>query len=213
MIYCMADIHGDYERYEKMLTEIRFSDADTLYVIGDAIDRGPRSVDVVLDIMRRSNVILLRGNHEQMCLDDLRWRSPDARARWQMNGGGRTRSDLMYKRTPAVRSRILNYFLNAPTCLDLEVNGRRFHLVHGFPAENDNDRMWERPDPEAEPPLQGATAIVGHTPTALLTGESNLPFRIWHGNGIIDIDCGCASQSGLRRLACLRLDDMAEFYV
>lgn len=35
MIYCMADIHGDYERYQKMLSEISFSDDDTLYIIGD----------------------------------------------------------------------------------------------------------------------------------------------------------------------------------
>lgn len=38
--------------------------------------------------------------------------------------------------------------------------------------------------------------------------------RIWHGNNIIDIDCGCGNlRSEHRRLACLRLDDMAEFYV
>ena len=35
---------------------------------------------------------------------------------------------------------------------------------------------------------------------------------IWHGNGIIDIDCGNLNAPH-RRLACLRLDDMAEFYV
>ena len=39
-------------------------------------------------------------------------------------------------------------------------------------------------------------------------------FFIMHGNGIIDIDCGCGHQkTAHRRLACLRLDDMAEFYV
>lgn len=39
-------------------------------------------------------------------------------------------------------------------------------------------------------------------------------YSIWHGNGIIDIDCGCGNLNAPhRRLACLRLDDMAEFYV
>lgn len=212
MIYCMADIHGDYERYQKMLSEIQFSDEDTLYVIGDVIDRGPRGVDLVLDMMNRPNVVFLRGNHEQMCLEDLLWHVWDARARWRMNGGSRTRSDLLYKRTPAVRARILHYFRNAPTCADLEVKGRRFHLVHGFPSENEHDRMWERPDVKAQAPMQGVTVVVGHTPTILLTGDDSLPLSIWHGDGIIDIDCGCGSQLETRRLACLRLDDMAEFY-
>ena len=131
MIYCMADIHGAYDRYLEMLRLIRFSDEDTLYVIGDVIDRGAQGIETVLDLMGRSNVILLRGNHEQMCLDDLHRHIWDARALWQKNGGSRTRSDLLYKRTPVVRSRILHYFLHAPTCVDVEVNGRMsFIKVH-----------------------------------------------------------------------------------
>ena len=34
--------------------------------------------------------------------------------------------------------------------------------------------------------------------------------RIYHGNQMIGIDCGCAYKDG--RLGCLRLDDMKEFY-
>ena len=71
MIYCMADIHGAYDRYLAMLQTIHFCDDDTLYVIGDVIDRGHQSIEVVLDMISRSNVVFLRGNHEQMCLDDL----------------------------------------------------------------------------------------------------------------------------------------------
>lgn len=65
-----------YDRYLAMLQTIQFCDEDTLYVVGDAIDRGHQSIEVVLDMMSRSNVVLLRGNHEQMCLDDLHRRIP-----------------------------------------------------------------------------------------------------------------------------------------
>lgn len=213
MIYCMADIHGAYDRYQKMLEAIGFCENDTLYVIGDTIDRGQQSIEVVLDMMNRSNVILLRGNHEQMCLDDLHRHIEEARARWQRNGGGRTRSDLLYKQSKVTRSKILHYFLCAPTFADIEVNARKFHLVHGFPADNDHDRIWGRPTPDTPRPFADSTAIVGHTPTSLLTGEEASPLTIWHENGIIDIDCGCAFRSAFSRLACLRLDDMQEFYV
>ena len=76
-----------------------------------------------------------------------------------------------------------------------------------------HDRLWGRPEADAPAPLPGMTAIVGHTPTEYLQDDDGVQFRIWHGNGIIDIDCGCGSTHDLRRLACLRLDDMKEFYV
>ena len=59
----------------------------------------------------------------------------------------------------------------------------------------------------------GVTVIVGHTPTPLITGIEDAPAKICHGDGIIDIDCGCAFRSQFSRLACIRLDDMAEFYI
>ena len=38
--------------------------------------------------------------------------------------------------------------------------------------------------------------------------------EIWHGDGLIGIDCGSAYPENNRkgRLVCLRLDDMKEFY-
>ena len=213
MTYCISDTHGDFDRYQEMLRLIDFSDEDTLYFLGDAIDRGPKGVDILLDVMNRKNVVFMLGNHEQMCLDDLLRHEWNARSRWQMNGGGVTRSDLIYKRSQIVRASVLRFLLRAPTALTIDVKGQTFHLVHGFPAENDHDRLWNRPETNSPPPIEGAIVIVGHTPTPLLTDDYDSPFSIWHGSGLIDIDCGCASRSPMRRLGCLRLDDMAEFYV
>ena len=44
MIYVMSDIHGMYEKYEKMLKQIDLSEKDTLYVLGDIVDRGSGSM-------------------------------------------------------------------------------------------------------------------------------------------------------------------------
>ena len=63
MIYVMSDIHGMYEKYEKMLKQIDFSEKDTLYVLGDIVDRGSGSMKVLQDMMRRANVHGLIGNH------------------------------------------------------------------------------------------------------------------------------------------------------
>ena len=71
MTYAVSDIHGYYEKYLAMLEKIRFSENDTLYVLGDVIDRGGEGIRILQDIMERSNVKMLMGNHEKMAIDAL----------------------------------------------------------------------------------------------------------------------------------------------
>ena len=49
-----------------MLEKIRFSDNDILYILGDVVDRGPEPAKILLDMMKRPNVVPLLGNHEAM---------------------------------------------------------------------------------------------------------------------------------------------------
>ena len=37
--YVISDIHGEYERFMELLEEIELKDTDTLYVLGDVLDR------------------------------------------------------------------------------------------------------------------------------------------------------------------------------
>lgn len=214
MIYCMADLHGHADRFEEMLRLISFSPQDTLYIIGDVIDRGKQGIPLLRRIMDAPNMVLLKGNHEQMCLDTLgpqnRWGS---KALWTQNGGSATYRELVYRTPKQEKWAILRFLAHCPHCLDVTVNGRQFHLVHGFPSPDPEQRLWLRPEPDAPPPFPDRTAIVGHTPTCFLTGDFTSPLSVWKGNGVIDIDCGCGSDSPLSRLACLRLDDLQVFYV
>ena len=68
MIYIMSDIHGLYSRYTAMLKKIDLQDEDKLYVLGDVIDRGPQSFEILEDIMNRKNTEMFLGNHEHMML-------------------------------------------------------------------------------------------------------------------------------------------------
>lgn len=213
MHYVMSDIHGEINKYRAMLQLIGLSPADTLYILGDVIDRKPSGVDILLDIMNRDNAVMLLGNHEQMCLDTLGPRSVyGSRQLWQSNGGSPTRRELLYMRTPEELADIIRFLLGLPEHLEVMVNGQAFYLVHGYPTEAGYGPLWERPDPDGPRPFPDKTVIVGHTPTVFLTEQTD-HFHIWHGDGIIDIDCGCGNQTEMRRLACLRLEDFAEFYV
>lgn len=214
MVYCMSDIHGELDRFKAMLDLINFSPEDTLYVLGDVIDRHPGGVEILKIIMDTPNIIMLLGNHEQMCLDTLGPNSVyGSRRLWQENGGSNTYRELLYVCSREEKNRIITFLSKLPDHLDIEVDGRAFHLVHAIPSDDPDERIWKRPKPEDPPHFENCTAIVGHTPTCYMNGNSANPFAIWHGNGLIDIDCGCGNKTDLRHLACLRLDDMQEFYI
>ena len=47
MHYVMSDLHGRYDLFLRMLEKISFSDCDTLYLLGDLIDRGPDGIKLI----------------------------------------------------------------------------------------------------------------------------------------------------------------------
>ncbi|MBP1550564.1 MAG: metallophosphoesterase, partial [Oscillospiraceae bacterium] len=49
----MSDLHGQYKKYISMLDKIGFCDDDTLYVLGDIVDRGSGVVELLRDMMSR----------------------------------------------------------------------------------------------------------------------------------------------------------------
>lgn len=70
----IGDIHGMYDELMVLLRSADFDpEADTLVVLGDYIDRGSQSRNVIeffMDLKTKygSRVTLLRGNHEDLCL-------------------------------------------------------------------------------------------------------------------------------------------------
>lgn len=91
MVYCISDIHGELMRWQSMLNQIQFSHCDTLYVLGDVIDRKPHGIEILQDIMSRQNIKFILGNHDQMMLDALEDNDNcPARYLWTQNGGRST---------------------------------------------------------------------------------------------------------------------------
>lgn len=69
MRYAIADIHGCCRTFRALLQQLRIRRGDTLYLLGDYIDRGPDSKGVLDTIMGLNcNVVALRGNHEDLWL-------------------------------------------------------------------------------------------------------------------------------------------------
>ena len=212
--YVMSDIHGEGRRFYTMLDKIGFGPQDQLYILGDVIDRGTDGVVLLWKILSEPNMHLIIGNHEQMCLDAY---SPNASfvdvLRWTRNGSEHTMR-AMDRLQPEEREALLSQLAALPDHVLLTVGDRHFYLVHGFAAQDKRERIWGRPDYFAAKPCANRTLIVGHTPVVAYSVHCPVRdhFRILHAPGFIDIDCGCGHRSEQRRLACLRLEDMREFY-
>lgn len=74
-IFAVGDIHGCYDKLAAIMKILPWSkeDGDLLLFIGDYVDRGPKSRDVVEFLCRLKDkggdFIFLKGNHEKMLLD------------------------------------------------------------------------------------------------------------------------------------------------
>lgn len=213
-VYAISDTHGyDFDKILQMLGKVGFDDGDKLYILGDTIDRGdPKSMFRLLKfILSHTNVVLIRGNHEQMALDNtIAILLPDQELssdeqdycfrRWMGNGGKPTWEMLM-DCSEADRERILNLFADSPLYEEVFIGDRRFILTHSGLGNFDPDKpleayrirefLWNRPLPDARYYFDDSTRLVfGHTPTVCLDagkGHEPLMAQTW-----IDIDCGAA---------------------
>lgn len=237
MIYVMSDIHGQQRRFNSVLKQINLQPEDTLYILGDVIDRNPDGIRILRRIMTMPNAKMLLGNHEYMMLQALYYPVPEGdpawveyhlerkRSIWYRNGGDITHAYL--KRIPKViRQEIFEYLDKLPVNIEITVNGRQFILTHAAPTEL-YPRLWTKYRDEREfavwmrfesfMEMEGKTVIFGHTPTYNYNFES--PMEVWNAGSWIGIDCGCMFPEGgdpwsgaHGRLACLRLDDMMVYY-
>lgn len=88
----ISDIHGELEKFERLL-EMACYDAtrDQLLLLGDYIDRGPHSREVLAKVreLEQLGAIVLMGNHEKMLLDAYR-NEEKAVEHWFRNGAKQT---------------------------------------------------------------------------------------------------------------------------
>ena len=64
MIYAVSDLHGCYDKYIKLLERLKMTSNDSLYILGDIVDRGSDGMKILLDLIKRKNVFSCRGNHD-----------------------------------------------------------------------------------------------------------------------------------------------------
>ena len=228
MTYVVANLHGNYTKFKELLKIIKFKDSDVMYVLGDIVDYGDESMELVGDLSVRYNVYSIVGEHDYTALKMLSGfekmlksgEAPDKKFITKMTewaaDGGQTTLDSFRTLDAEMREGIIDYLSDMTLYEEIEVGGKEYLLVHAGIAGFKKDVDLESLNPEAfftesldltKKHFDDKTIIVGHNPT---TEDNGGDGKIFYGNGSIAIDCGEARGG---TIGCLRLEDMKEFYV
>ena len=224
-IYVMSDIHGESDLFHAMLEQIDFSESDTLYILGDVIDRGPDGIALLQEIRKTPNMVMLMGSHEYMMLRHYEPKRAELDL-WNSNRYGNKHTALDFRSLcDKDQLDIIDYLKHLPSHILINVEGISYYLVHGFPGETMENEVRFRPRLHELNPVENTRLIIGHTPVLnlmvpkeeqqefinLLARRGERP-RILFAKGFIDIDCGCSYAEPMKTLGCLRLNDIAEYY-
>lgn len=210
--FAIGDIHGCSATFEAILNEINLQRSDTLYLLGDYIDRGPNGkgvLDGVLKLLAEGyDLQPLRGNHEQLLLDALD--DQETLKIWKGNGGYATLREFGVGHPRDLPERYLNFlksleFMHLLDDYVLVHAGVDFRKSDPIRQTDPADLLWAR-DFRCDPGALGGRALVtGHTLASL--SEIRQSLVTCH----IKLDNGCYSkgQLGYGALVALDLDTRA----
>lgn len=175
-IFAIGDIHGCFDQLQRLIKNIAIDrQSDTLVFIGDYIDRGNASKEVVDYIVglksEFSKVVCITGNHEQMFLNYLAGTDEEM---YLYNGGkatllsyGISRLAMPQERKAAIPSRHLLFFRSLLPYYETE----DYIFVHAglrpgldLSEQTIHDLLWVRKEFIYSDYDFGKRVIFGHTP-------------------------------------------------
>lgn len=209
-IFAVGDVHGCYEKLAELIDKIDIDpDKDTLVFIGDYIDRGKESREVVDYIIKLKkwikNIVCLMGNHEFMFMnycqgiDELLFME---------NGGLQTllsydQPEIWSERKASIPENHKQFF----SSLEDKYVTEEYIFVHAglrpgisLERQDKEDMLWIRREFINSTYDFGKKVIFGHTPMSRPLIEKNK----------IGIDTG-AVYGG--KLTCVKLPDMDLYQV
>ncbi len=201
----IGDIHGCYKEFLSLLKKVGYKrKKDRLILLGDLMDRGPCSYEVLQWAIRwkKNNpdtFFLIRGNHEQMLVEQAG--ELDTRLIWRVVG--KTQTIRSFRKHKDRMELYIPWILKNMPIYHKEED---FQCVHAAIAEedfecNDQDLLVKDHSWSKKNLYGGKITIIGHTPLEGPTyydGSGNPGQRLSYGSweklpskGAICIDTGC----------------------
>jgi serine/threonine protein phosphatase 1 len=218
--FIIGDIHGCSKTFRKLvLKNIQLRHEDTLYLLGDFIDRGPDSkgvLDFIFELQEsKFNVYPLMGNHEYLLLKS--WDNSLYFDLWSRNGSEQTLESFgihmekvrIYESVRMIPKEYIGFIKMLPLYIETE----EFFFVHagismekGNPLEDVESLLWTREEEHNEDILGNRILIHGHTPVPLEIIKRQLQEK--EMRKVINLDGGCVVKfrPDLGNLVALDLD-------
>jgi serine/threonine protein phosphatase 1 len=64
MTFVVSNLYGRLDKFEKLINKINLKDSDNLYILGNIVDFGEQSIELVNDLATRYNVYSVLGEHD-----------------------------------------------------------------------------------------------------------------------------------------------------
>lgn len=208
--FVITDIHGCYKTFRYLVEEIlQFNKNDTLFLLGDYINKGPSSkatLDYIINLQEKGyHVPALMGNHEKILLDAIN--QPSFFKSFLEKGGSSTLSDFGVDKLTDIPQKYIDFLKG----LNYYIDHDPWVLVHaGFNYQSKN------PLDEKEPMLKirhiekpvvlhkGRKIVHGHVPVPLRQIIHQFRFSD-HWNYFLDAGCVYPDRNGMGFLVALEL--------
>ena len=206
-IFVIGDIHGCFDKLRALMDKIPINfKRDQLIFIGDYVDRGPGSLEVVdylIDLKKRvPGIIFLKGNHEDMLQNYL---DGSDRFTYLLNGGQRTLDEYLNRPNNPGKYPVPTAHLEFFNSLHLYYQTHDYIFVHAglrkkVPLESQKkiDLLWIRDEFLSTDFDFGKRVVFGHTPFKEPLVQTNK----------IGIDTGAVYGN---RLTCVQLPEIIFF--
>jgi serine/threonine protein phosphatase 1 len=208
-LFAIGDVHGCFDKLKALIEgKIHLQKSDKLILLGDYIDRGSQSkevIDYIVELKEKGfDIIPLRGNHEDMLIDFIF--DKKNLSLWIQNGGSETLKSFGISSLESFESKYIDFFKDLPYYSSYE----EFLFVHaGFndeannPFEDKRHMIWKCRENYKHLLLENKIIVHGHYPIK----ESILKKQLLESKSVINVDTGCvfSDKVGYGKLSAIEL--------
>jgi len=219
--WIIPDIHGCANTLKTLVENmIKATKGDELFFLGDYIDRGPRSKEVIDYLMELQangyNIHCLKGNHEDYCIQAYEADNkshlfkPSVQKSWEAVGAAETFKSFGVKRPRDIPHPYIEWMRNLQFYYELD----SYILVHAGmnfnvkdPFEDTHSMIWTRSFKVDYGKTGGRRIIHGHIPVDF--SFIDLVIRNPRGYDFIALDNGVfvTDKAGMGNLMAFNPDD------
>jgi serine/threonine protein phosphatase 1 len=215
-LFAIGDIHGCFNTLRTLLEEkIQIKEGDKIILLGDYIDRGTQSkevIDYIIDLKDKGfYVVPLLGNHESMLLDA--YNDEGLTSKWIQNGGTSTLKSFNISSLKDIEPEYIEFFKGLTYYFAFE----EYLFVHaGFndsvinPFTDRYSMIWLCKQTYENPLLMNKIIIHGHRPIPVADCKD----LVDSNKNVINLDTGCvySNMTGYGTLTAIELNARSLYF-